>query len=96
LAFENDANRQLQFSSLSSELVVRDELVRECLYMCNQIFDQQKHFHCVAQLDENWMVWNFHKKKSNEDNDIMSHVPKFLNVHHVVVKNFPGKSILKV
>jgi hypothetical protein len=53
LAFENEANRQLQFLSLSSKLVVRDELVRGCLYMCNQNFDQQKYFHCVARLDEN-------------------------------------------
>ncbi len=63
--------------------------------MCNQNFDQQKYFHCVAQSDENWMVWNFCQKKSNEDNDIMSHVPKFLNVHHVVVKTFQGSQFLR-
>ncbi len=40
LAFENEANKQLQFSLLSSKLVVRDELVRKCLYMYNQNFDQ--------------------------------------------------------
>jgi hypothetical protein len=57
-AFENEANRQLQFSLLSSKLIVRDELVWEWLYMCNQNFDQQKYFHCVAELNENWMVWN--------------------------------------
>jgi hypothetical protein len=62
LAFENEANRQLQFSSLSSKLVVRDELAREFHYICNQNFEQQKYFHCVAQLDEIWMVWNFHQK----------------------------------
>jgi hypothetical protein len=28
LAFKNEANRQLQFSSLSTKLVVRDEIVR--------------------------------------------------------------------
>jgi hypothetical protein len=95
LAFENEANRQLQFSLLSSKLVVRDELVQECLYMCNQNFDQQKYFHCVAQLDEICMVWNFHQKKLNEDNDIISHVPKFLNVHHVVVKTFQGTQFLR-
>jgi hypothetical protein len=76
-------------------LVVRDELVWEYLYMCNQNFDQQKYFHRVAQSDENWMLWNFHQKKMNEDNDIMSHVPKFLNVHHVVVKPFQGSQFLR-
>jgi hypothetical protein len=95
LAFENEANSQLQFLLLSSKLVVRDELIWECLYICNQNFDQQKYFHCVAQSDENWMVWNVHQKKSNEDNDIMSHVPKFLNVHHVVVKTFQGSQFLR-
>ena len=95
MAFENEASRQLQFSLLSFKLVVRDELVWECLYMCNQNFDQQKYFHCVAQSDEIWMVWNFHQKKSNEDNDIISHVPKFLNVYHVVVKTFQGSQFLR-
>ncbi len=76
------------FWSLNSKLVVRDEIVRECLFMCNQIFDRQKYFHCVANSDDIWMVWNFHQKKSNEDNDIIAHVPKKFNVHHVVVETF--------
>jgi hypothetical protein len=63
--------------------------------MCNQNFDQQKYFYCVAQSDEIWMVWNFHQKKSNEENDMISHVPKFLNVHHVVVKTFQGTQFLR-
>jgi hypothetical protein len=56
------------------QIGVRDELVWECLYVCNQNFDQQKYFCCVAQSDEIWMVWNFHKKKSNEENDVISHI----------------------
>ncbi len=95
LAFKNEANRQLQFSSLSSKLVVRDEIVWECLYTCNQKFDQQKYFHCVARLDDIWMVWNFHQKKLNEDNHIIAHVPKFLDVHHVAVKTFQGAPFLR-
>jgi hypothetical protein len=63
--------------------------------MCNQNFNQRKCFRCVAQSDEIWMVWNFHQKKSNEANDIIAHVPKFLNVHHVVVKTFQGTQFLR-
>ncbi len=63
--------------------------------MCNQNFDQWTYFHCVARSDDIWMVWTFHQKKSNEDNDIMEHVPKFLNVHHVVVKTFQKTSFLR-
>jgi hypothetical protein len=92
-AFEHEANQQLQFSSLSSKLVMRDEIVRECLYMCNQHFDRQKYFYCVARLNDIWMVWNFHQKKTNEDY-IIAHVPKFLNVHNVVVKSFQGTPFL--
>jgi hypothetical protein len=39
VAFENEANWQLQTSLLSSKLTVQDDIVRECLYMCNQNFD---------------------------------------------------------
>ncbi len=95
LAFENEANRQLQFLSLSSKLFVRDEIVRECLYMCNQSFDQRRYFPCVAWSDDIWMVWNFHQKKTNKDNDIIAHVPKLLNVHQVTVKTFQGTLFLR-
>ncbi len=95
LAFENKANRQLQFSLLSSKLVVRDEIFQECLYMCHQNFDRQKYFHCVARLNDISMVWKFHQKKSNEDNYIIAHVPNFLNIHHVVVKTFQGTPFLR-
>jgi hypothetical protein len=87
--FEKEANRQLQRSSLSSKLVVKDDIVRECLNMCNQNFDWQKFYHCVAQSNENWMVWNS-KIIITKEKDITSHVPKFVNVHHVVVKTFQG------
>jgi hypothetical protein len=73
--------------------MAQHDIVQECLYKFNQNFDQRKYFHCVVQSNENWMVWNFHQK--NEDNDIMSHVPKFLNVHHVVVETFQGNQLLR-
>ena len=94
-AFENEANRQIQFSSLSSKLDVKDDIVRECLYACNQNFDWQRYFHCVAQSDDIWMVWNFHQKKTNQENDIIAQVAKFLNVHHVIVKTFRGTPFLR-
>jgi hypothetical protein len=40
-SFENAAHRQLQTSSLSSKLNVRDDIVSECLYIGNQTFDQE-------------------------------------------------------
>ncbi len=74
---------------------MRDEIVKECLYMCNQNFGWQRYFHCVARPDDILMVWNFRQKKTNEDNDIIAHVPKFLNVHHVIVKTFQGTLFLR-
>ncbi len=38
-SFENAAQRQLQTSYLSSKLNVCDDIVNECLYICNQNFD---------------------------------------------------------
>jgi hypothetical protein len=38
-SFENAAQRQLQTSSLSSKLSVCDDIVNECLYICNENFD---------------------------------------------------------
>jgi hypothetical protein len=52
LSFEHAAHRQLQTSSLSSKLSVRDDIVSECLYICNQNFDRRVHFNCVAVSDE--------------------------------------------
>ncbi len=49
----------------------------------------------VAQSNENWMVWNFQQKKITKEKDIRSHVPKFVNVHHVVVKTFQGSQFLR-
>ncbi len=49
-SFENAAQRQLQTSSLSSKLSVRDDIVNECLYICNQNFDQKE---CIL------IVWLF-------------------------------------
>ncbi len=35
------------------------------------------------------------KKKITKEKDITSHVPKFVNVHHVVVKTFQGSQFLR-
>jgi hypothetical protein len=51
-SFKNAAHGQLQTSSLSSKLSVRDDIVSECLYICNQNFDQRVHFKCVVVRDE--------------------------------------------
>ena len=62
-SFENAAQGQLQTSSLSSKLSVRDDIVNECLYICNQNFNRRVHFNCVAVSDENWILWNFYDKE---------------------------------
>ncbi len=61
--FEHAAHRQLQSSSLSLKLSVCDDIVSECLYICNQNFDQRVYFNCVAVSDGDWMVWNFYDKE---------------------------------
>ncbi len=38
-SFKNAVHRQLQTSSLSSKLSVCDDIVSECLYICNQNID---------------------------------------------------------
>jgi hypothetical protein len=53
--------------------------------MCNQNFDRQKFYHCVAQSNENWMVWNFQQKQNSEEKDITSHVPKFVNAMSIML-----------
>jgi hypothetical protein len=55
-SFENAAHRQLQTFSLSSKLSFHDDIASECLYICNQNFDQRVHFKCVAVSDEDWML----------------------------------------
>ncbi len=52
-SFKNAAQRQIQTSSLSSKLSVCDDIVNECLYICNQNFDQRVHFNCVAVSEKN-------------------------------------------
>jgi hypothetical protein len=56
-------HRQLQTSSLSSKLSVCDDIVSECLYICNQNFDQRVHFNCVAVSDDDWMIWNIYDEE---------------------------------
>jgi hypothetical protein len=81
-SFENAAQRQLQTSSLSSKLSVCDDIVNECLYICNQHFDRRVHFNCVAVSNENWILWNFYDKE-HDYTDISKQVQKFHDVHHV-------------
>jgi hypothetical protein len=61
-SFEDAAHQQLQTSSLSSKLSVCDDIVGECLFICNQNFDRRVHFNCVAVSDEDWMLWNYYEK----------------------------------
>jgi hypothetical protein len=93
-SFENSTHRQLQTPSFSSKLSVRDDIVSECLYICNQNFDQRVHFNCAAVSDENWMLWNFYDKE-RDYMDISNQVPKFHDVHHVWVKLFFKQQFLK-
>ena len=93
-SFENAAHRQLQTSSLSSKLSVCDDIVSECLYICNQNFDQRVYFYCVAVSDEDWMVLNFYDKE-RDHTEILNQVPKYHDVHHVQVKQCFPQQFLK-
>jgi hypothetical protein len=93
-SFENAAQQQLQTSSLSSKLSVRDDIVKECLYICNQNFDQRVHLNCVAVSDENWILCNFYDKE-HDYTDISKQVSKFHDVHHVQVKTLLEQHFLK-
>ncbi len=81
-SFENAAEQQLQTSSLCSKLSVCDDIVNECLYICNQNFDRRVHLNSVAVSDKNWILWNFYDKE-RDYTDISKQVPKFHDVHHV-------------
>ncbi len=93
-SFEHAAYRQLQSSSLSSKLNVGDDIVSECLYICNQNFDQRVYFNCVAVSDEGWMVWIVHDKEQDYT-EILNQVPKYHDVHHVWVKQCFPQQFLK-
>jgi hypothetical protein len=93
-SFENAVHWRLQTSSLSSKLSVCDDFLIECLYTCNQNFDQRVHFNCVAVSDEDWILWNYYDKE-HDYTDISNKVPKFHDVHHVWVKTFSEQQFLK-
>ncbi len=40
--FDKNSHRELHFTSLSSKLKTKDDLICECLQMCNQNFDKCK------------------------------------------------------
>jgi hypothetical protein len=81
--YDPNFHRELQFTSLSSKLKINDELIRECLHICNQNFDKRKCYHCVQVSEDNWMVWNLYQNKSTMDENIEGMVPKFLIVYNV-------------
>ncbi len=93
-SFKNAVHRQLQSASLSSKLSVCDDIVSECLYICNQNYDQRVHYNCAAVSDEDWMLWNFYDKE-HDYTDISNQVPKFHDVHHVCLKTFFKQQFLK-
>ncbi len=62
--FEKNTHRELQNSSLCSKLVIKDDVTRECLNLCNQNFDRRQDYMCVQCSEDDWMVWNFNRKKS--------------------------------
>jgi hypothetical protein len=86
--YDTVSRRELQFTSLSSKLKIKDDLICECLHICNQNFDKCKHYHCVQVSKDNWMVWIFYQNKSTMDENFVGRVPKFLNVYNLCLKQF--------
>ena len=93
--FDNEAQRALQTTSLSSKLEIKDTILKECLHICNQNFDKRKYYCCVQCSDDDWMVWNFYYDATTLDNDISGMAPKFLNLFHVRVKRFLSTPFLR-
>ena len=93
--FDNDAQRALQETSLSSKLIVKDTILKQCLHICNQNFDQRKYYKCVQCSEDDWMVWNFYNDTCKINENIAEMVPKFLNVFHVRLKRFLGVPYLR-
>jgi hypothetical protein len=91
--FNNEAQRALQTTSLASKLVIKDIILKECLHICNQNFDNRKYQHCVQCSEDDWMVRNFYYDKSKIIDNIAGMVPKFLNVFHVRLKKIGQYSI---
>jgi hypothetical protein len=63
--YDTNSHRELQFTSLSSKLKIKDDMIRECLHIYNQNFDKCKPYHCVQVSKDNWMVWIFLPEKIN-------------------------------
>jgi hypothetical protein len=93
-SFLNHSHRQLQTTSLSSKLSIANDIVNECVYICNQNFDHRNDFHCVAMSDDDWMLWNF-DNKTIDLNVISNHIPQFLDVYHVRVTRLHDQFFLK-
>jgi hypothetical protein len=84
--YDTNSHRELQFTSLLSKLKIKDDLIRECLHICNQNFDKHNCYHCV-QVSK---VWDFYQNKSTMDENIVGMVPKFLNVYRLFETISPG------
>ena len=93
-SYENAAHKQLQTSSLSSKLSACDDIVSDCLYICNQNFDWRVHFDCVVVSDKDVKLWNFYDKEHGYA-DISNQVHIFHTVHHIWVKTFSEQQFLK-
>jgi hypothetical protein len=93
-SFEHAVHQQMQTSSLSSTLSVCDDIVIECLYICNQNFDRRVYFGCVAVSDEDGVLWNFYEKE-RDYTDISNQVPKYHDVHYVWVRSFSEQQFFK-
>ena len=87
--FDNEAQRELQTTSLASKLKIKDTILKECLHICYQNFVNRKYQSCVQCLEYDWMIWNFYYNKSKTTDDIAGRmVPKFLNVFHIRLERF--------
>jgi hypothetical protein len=95
-SFKKDAQWQLQFTSLASQLDIKDTLIRESLYICNQNFDRRMKLHCVQTSKDEWIMWLFPKRlfpmrkltKTKNDQGLELEIPNFLNVYQVRVRTF--------
>ncbi len=98
LFYYNSSNTLMKLATGSKQRITSFENAAqqqfECLYICNQNFDQRVHFNCVAVSDENWILWNFYERE-RDYTDISKQVPKFHDVHHVWVKTLLEQQFLK-
>lgn len=94
-SFHKDAQWQLQFTSLASKLDIKDTLIRESLYICNQNFDRRMKLHCVQTSRDEWIMWKFPERIHRKTNQYVDmEIPKFLNVFQVRMRTLLDVSFL--